>query len=205
MTIVLATLNSAKARELEDILRALLDNETIVVITADRLLGQNVYIEEKGATLEENAYMKASYVFERTLLPTIADDTGLEVAALNGAPGVHTARFAGDSATAADNNLLLLDKLKGVVDRRAQFRTVLCYRDPLRTIFAEGICSGSIALEPRGAGDLGMIHCLFRTVINKRSLKWKRPKKMQSRTAGVPSRTLCNSSSNYGTKRRTQR
>lgn len=155
MTIVLATLNSAKARELEDILRALLDNETIVVITADRLLGQNVYIEEKGATLEENAYMKASYVFERTLLPTIADDTGLEVAALNGAPGVHTARFAGDSATAADNNLLLLDKLKGVVDRRAQFRTVLCYRDPLRTIFAEGICSGSIALEPRGAGGFG--------------------------------------------------
>lgn len=155
MTIVLATLNSAKARELEDILRALLDNETIVVITADRLLGQNVYIEEKGATLEENAYMKASYVFERTLLPTIADDTGLEVAALNGAPGVHTARFAGDSATAADNNLLLLDKLKGVVDRRAQFRTVLCYRDPLRTIFAEGICSGTIALEPRGAGGFG--------------------------------------------------
>lgn len=155
MTIVLATLNSAKARELEDILRALLDNETIVVITADRLLGQNVYIEEKGATLEENAYMKASYVFERTLLPTIADDTGLEVAALNGAPGVHTARFAGDSATAADNNLLLLDKLKGIVDRRAQFRTVLCYRDPLRTIFAEGICSGTIALEPRGAGGFG--------------------------------------------------
>lgn len=155
MTIVLATLNSAKARELEDILRALLDNETIVVITADRLLGQNVYIEEKGATLEENAYMKASYVFERTLLPTIADDTGLEVAALNGAPGVHTARFAGDNATAAENNLLLLDKLKGVVDRRAQFRTVLCYRDPLRTIFAEGICSGSIALEPLGAGGFG--------------------------------------------------
>lgn len=155
MTIVMATLNPAKACEMEDILRALLDKTTVVITRADLLLGQDVHIEENGATLEENAYLKVCYVFEKTLLPTIADDTGLEVAALGGDPGVRTARFAGNSATATDNNLLLLDKMKGIVDRRAQFRTVLCYRDRLRTIFAEGICRGTIALEPRGRGGFG--------------------------------------------------
>ncbi len=153
MTIVLATANPAKAQEFERILKSLLPN--IAVVPASMLLGEDWLIEENGNTLEENAYLKATDIYERLWQPTIADDTGLEVAALNGLPGVRTARFAGPTATAAENNALLLDRLRGHADRRARFRTVLCYRDRLRTIFAEGVCSGSIAEHPRGEHGFG--------------------------------------------------
>ncbi len=153
MTIVLATANPAKAQEFERILKPLLPN--IGVVPASMLLGEDWLIEENGNTLEENAYLKATNIFERLWKPTIADDTGLEVAALNGLPGVRTARFAGPNASAAENNALLLARLRGNTDRRAQFRTVLCYRDRLRTIFAEGVCSGTIAEQPRGEHGFG--------------------------------------------------
>ncbi|GBD05336.1 dITP/XTP pyrophosphatase [bacterium HR20] len=154
MKIVLASANPAKARELESILGSLFE-DTLTILTATDLLGADWRVEEPGHTLEENAYLKAVAVAERTLLPTIADDTGLEVDALGGLPGVHTARFAGDGASWQANNALLLERLNNTSNRRARFRTVLCYRDSLRTIFAEGICTGTIAPEPRGSGGFG--------------------------------------------------
>jgi len=153
MRIVLATANPSKAKEFEQILRPLLPE--IEILPASLFLGNDWHVAETGATLEENAYLKATHVFERLWHPTIADDTGLEVAALDGLPGVQTARFAGPSATADENNALLLERLGGCIDRRARFRTVLCYRDRLRTIFAEGIVQGTIAEQPRGIHGFG--------------------------------------------------
>jgi len=154
MTVVLASANQAKAQELTSILR-MLWNDSVTVVTAADVLGHGLIVEESGCTLEENAYLKATAVFERTLLPTIADDTGLEVEALGGQPGVRTARFAGEDASWEANNALLLRMLEGANTRRAQFRTVVCYRDKLRTIFAEGLCIGTIAEKPRGTGGFG--------------------------------------------------
>jgi XTP/dITP diphosphohydrolase len=86
-------------------------------------------IPETGNTLEENARIKARFVFNNFGMPALADDTGLEVKALGGAPGVHTARYAGENATYEDNCRKLLQELAGKLNRRAQFLTVICYID----------------------------------------------------------------------------
>ena len=111
-------------------------------------------VEETGATLEENALLKARAVVEATGLPVVADDTGLEVAALGGAPGVSSARFAGPEATYQDNVERLLTEMNGVTDREARFRTVVALRfmDGVE-IVAEGVLEGVITERPRG--DMG--------------------------------------------------
>ncbi len=113
-------------------------------------------VVETGATLEENARLKARAVAGYSGLPSLADDTGLEVDALNGQPGVETARFSGPDATYQSNVDCLLEVLAGVDDRRARFRTVvvLAYPDG-REIMAEGVLDGSIATSPRGSGGFG--------------------------------------------------
>jgi XTP/dITP diphosphohydrolase len=114
-------------------------------------------IPETGATLEENAYIKATAIFQATGRTCIADDTGLEVDALGGAPGVHTARYAGENATYAENRAKMLAELAGIApeQRTARFRTVICYHDDLRVVFAEGVCGGRIATEERGEAGFG--------------------------------------------------
>lgn len=114
-------------------------------------------IPETGATLEENAYLKAVAIFHATGRTCIADDTGLEVDALGGAPGVHTARYAGESATYAENRAKMLAELTDITpeQRTARFRTVICYHDDLRVAFAEGVCEGRIATEERGEAGFG--------------------------------------------------
>ena len=113
-------------------------------------------VDETGSTLEENALLKARVVVEATGLPVLADDTGLEVAALGGAPGVHTARYAGDSARYADNVDKLIAAMAGVTDRRARFRTVvaLAFPDGVE-MTAEGLLEGEITELPRGEGGFG--------------------------------------------------
>ena len=102
-------------------------------------------IEETEPTLEGNARLKARAVAAATQLPALSDDTGLEVDALGGAPGVHTARYSGPSATYADNVAKLLADLDGVDDRRAQFRTVVALVTPGREeLVAEGVLDGTI-------------------------------------------------------------
>ncbi|HET9260346.1 MAG TPA: RdgB/HAM1 family non-canonical purine NTP pyrophosphatase [Acidimicrobiia bacterium] len=113
-------------------------------------------VEETGATLEENALLKARAVTEATGLPAMADDTGLEVAALNGAPGVKTARFAGEGARYEDNVAKILEVMRDQVDRSARFRTVvaLVFPDGVE-ILAEGTVDGVITEEQRGQGGFG--------------------------------------------------
>lgn len=112
-------------------------------------------VEETEPTLVGNALLKATAVAEATGLPALADDTGLEVDALGGAPGVHTARFAGPEATYADNVDRLLRELDGVTDRSARFRTAVALVDGSGAITAEGFVEGLITDERRGTGGFG--------------------------------------------------
>lgn len=154
MRILLATNNPHKAGELAAILGGL---DGVEVLTPADLPFSIPEPIEDGDTLEANAYIKAREIFAAAGIPTVADDTGLEVAALGGAPGVYSARYAGEDATYAGNCAKLLDELAGVPDegRAARFRTVICYVDPLRTLFAEGSVAGRIAAAPAGESGFG--------------------------------------------------
>jgi len=113
-------------------------------------------IPETGITLEENSFIKARFVFERFHKPVFADDTGLEVAALGGAPGVYTARYAGENATYADNCNKLLHELEGKTDRRASFSTVICFINKTgKESFYKGSVEGMITTEFRGTNGFG--------------------------------------------------
>jgi XTP/dITP diphosphohydrolase len=152
-TFVLATANSDKAAEI----RAILDDAgaPVVLIERDPSIPE---VEETGITLEQNARLKAETICAATGRPAIADDTGLEVAALDGAPGVWSARFAGADATYADNCALLLEQLDGVApaSRAARFATVAIARWPDgREIAAIGTVDGRIADAGRGTGGFG--------------------------------------------------
>ena len=148
--LVIASKNPDKIAEIEE------------VLSATGLAGEIVRgldwpdVDETGSTLEENALLKARAVVEATGLPVIADDTGLEVAALDGAPGVHAARFAGAEARYEDNVAKLIDAMAGEEDRRARFRTVvaLVFPDGVEMV-AEGALEGTIAHRPRGGRGFG--------------------------------------------------
>jgi XTP/dITP diphosphohydrolase len=147
--LVLATANPDKARELA----ALLEGFEVALRPADL-----PDVEETADTLEGNARLKAAAVVEATGELAVADDTGLEVEALDGRPGVFAARYAGPGATYADNVAKLLGELEGVPleQRRARFRTVALARFPDgREIVAEGAVEGTIADAPRGEAGFG--------------------------------------------------
>ena len=113
-------------------------------------------VVEDGETLEANAVKKAVTLALATNLYALADDTGLEVNALDGAPGVYSARYAGENADYAANNRKLLAELDGVADRAAQFRCVIALAEPNgRAQFVEGVCPGRIAHEARGTNGFG--------------------------------------------------
>lgn len=146
MRLVLATANPDKAREIA----ALLPFE---VVPRPAGLGE---VEETADTLEGNARLKARAVAAATGEPGVADDTGLEVVALGGQPGVRAARYAGEHATYADNVARLLAELDGVTDRRARFRTVALVAFPDgREVVASGAVDGVVAEAPRGTGGFG--------------------------------------------------
>ncbi len=114
-------------------------------------------IAETGTTLKENALHKARYVHRATGMPAVADDTGLEVAALDGAPGVYSARFAGDQVTYSQNVEKLLKEIEHVPDnqRSARFRTCAAYVDDECELTAEGIVKGTITSNPLGTNGFG--------------------------------------------------
>ncbi len=113
-------------------------------------------VEETEPTLEGNALLKARSVRKQTGFAVIADDSGLEVDALGGAPGVISARYAGPDATYSDNVDKLLEEMEGVIDRRAQFRTVMVLIDDAGDeLIVEGIMEGSITRERRGSNGFG--------------------------------------------------
>ena len=132
------------------------------ILTAAGVVGEMVRglewpdVIEDAPTLEGNALLKARRAAEATGLAAVADDTGLEVGALGGAPGVHTARFAGPGAAYEDNTAALLEALAEAADRSARFRTVAAAVLPDgREIVAEGVLEGRIAARPRGSGGFG--------------------------------------------------
>ena len=147
--IVLATKNPDKEFEMRAVLARVLPAVEIVSgLTWDE-------VPETGETLEDNAVLKARAVAAATGLAALADDTGLEVEALGGAPGVNTARYAGPAATYAENRVALLAALAGVSDRRARFRTVVALAWNGVVITAAGSVGGTIALAERGSGGFG--------------------------------------------------
>lgn len=148
-TLVFATNNPHKAREIEQILGGDFQVKTLVDI------GCHEEIEETEPTLEGNALLKARYVKARYGYDCFAEDTGLEVEALGGAPGVHTARYAGEDKSHDANNALLLKNLAGQDNRRARFRTVIALILHGEETLLEGVCEGRIAAEKYGAGGWG--------------------------------------------------
>jgi XTP/dITP diphosphohydrolase len=151
--LLLATTNKGKAAEYRDLLNSL-DFE---LVTLDQA-GISQEAEENYNTLEENARHKAAFYAELGGLLTLADDSGLEVDALHGEPGVRSSRYAGDNATDADRVNFLLNKLKDIPqqERTARFRCVIAVArpgGPVETV--EGICDGYIASEPRGTNGFG--------------------------------------------------
>lgn len=112
-------------------------------------------VEEDQPTLEGNALKKARYVHQQTGIPALSDDTGLEVEALDGAPGVYSARYAGEDASYQDNVLKLLAALDGKSDRNAQFRTVVALVDGDKEFTFEGVCKGSIIEKQHGKKGFG--------------------------------------------------
>lgn len=151
-TVVVATGNKHKIEELTALLAGHgLDLHLIPMSS----VAPDLVIDETGETFEANAYIKAALVHAATGLPALADDSGLEVDALGGAPGVRSARYSGDDATDASNRALLLERMQSYDDRAAAFRCVLCYVDDVRTIFGEGSCHGAIARRETGTNGFG--------------------------------------------------
>jgi XTP/dITP diphosphohydrolase len=152
LKIVLATHNRGKMEEISDILVKL----PVEILTLDSFpnIGE---IPETGNTLKKNAFIKAETVFELTGLPSLADDTGLEVDALSGAPGVYSARYAGEEATYQDNCKKMLNEMKSFStnDRIAYFRTVIAFVTNSEKIWTEGVVKGTILDHQDGEKGFG--------------------------------------------------
>ena len=149
MEIIFATSNLHKLQEAQSIVGA-----NILLITPSQI-GVTEEIPEDGDTLEENALFKANYLFEITGKNCFADDTGLEVEALNGAPGVRSARYASNECDSRLNMQKLLKELKGSNNRKARFRTVIALFLDGKQHFFEGILNGTITESPSGTKGFG--------------------------------------------------
>ncbi|MGM0636359.1 MAG: non-canonical purine NTP diphosphatase [Bacteroidota bacterium] len=147
--LVFATHNNNKLKEVKQ----MLPQEFEVVSLND--INCHEEIIEDGTTIKENAEIKANFVFENYGLACFADDTGLEVEALNGEPGVYSARYAGNEKDSIANNRKLLDKLKLETNRKAQFKTVICLKTANETHYFTGICKGKIIENLRGEEGFG--------------------------------------------------
>ena len=154
MKIVAATGNKHKIEEIESITRKFGMN---VITKAEAGVG-DLEVEETGTTFEENSLIKAEAIMKATGMPAIADDSGLEADALNGAPGVYSARFSGEGATDESNNAKLMKLMENIPDdeRSARFVSVvtLCFPDGT-VVAARGECPGTLRRSPRGDGGFG--------------------------------------------------
>ena len=149
MKIIFATNNAHKLSEVQAVL-----GDSFELVTP-RMCGVEEDIPETAATLEGNASQKSHYLYERTGLDCFADDTGLEVEALGGEPGVHSARYATDGHDFAANNRLLLKNLEGKENRRARFRTVISLIEGGEEHLFEGIVEGRIIDHESGEEGFG--------------------------------------------------
>jgi len=151
MKFILASQNKHKLVEMQSILSA---HGVEVVLQGD--MGLHVDVEETGTTFAENAMLKAKAICEAAKLPAIADDSGLCVDALNGAPGVYSARYGGEGLDDRGRYMLLLQNLRGQTTRAAHFACAIACAFPNGDeLTAEGICPGTIAFAPMGEGGFG--------------------------------------------------
>lgn len=151
MKMVLASKNAHKLAELQAILSA---QGVEVALESD--VGVDVEVEETGVTFEENALLKARAVMEASGLPAIADDSGLCVDALNGAPGVYSARYGGPELDDKGRYKLLLENMRGMLDRRCKFVSCICCCFPNGDVLtARGECPGTLAYAPKGEDGFG--------------------------------------------------
>ncbi|RXG15626.1 XTP/dITP diphosphohydrolase [Leeuwenhoekiella aestuarii] len=149
MTLIFATHNPNKLKEIQALMPDYIQLKSLTDI------GCNEDIIEDAPTIEGNALIKARYIKEKYGFDCFADDTGLEVKSLNGAPGVYSARYAGEQKNAEDNTQKLLAELKVKTDRSAQFKTVIALILNGKERLFEGICKGSIIKEKTGDGGFG--------------------------------------------------
>lgn len=175
--IVFATNNAHKLSEVQ----AVLGDRFRLVTLAE--CGITEEIPEDAPTLEGNALQKARYVHERTGADCFADDTGLEVDALGGAPGVHSARYATDGHDFAANNRLLLRNLADAADRSAHFRTVIALILDGREYLSRGVWTDASPRARRAAGDSAMTRCSCRRASTRPSPRWVPTRRMRFRIA----------------------
>jgi XTP/dITP diphosphohydrolase len=149
MRICFATNNPHKVREVQSLLGSEFELVTL------KQLGVKDQLREDGMTLEENSLQKATGIFQRFHIPCFADDSGLFVRALNGAPGVDSAHYAGTQRSYTDNVRLLLTNLAGKTDRQSQFETVITFTSAKVTQTFNGIIKGQIIEVPRGTNGFG--------------------------------------------------
>ena len=151
MKVVLATHNPGKLKEMEDILARF-----GVEVVSPKDLGLTVDVEETGTTFAENAMLKAKAICAAAKLPAIADDSGLCVDALNGGPGVYSARYGGEGLDDKGRYMLLLNSMRGQPTRAAHFACAIACAFPNGDeLTAEGRCDGTIAFAPMGEGGFG--------------------------------------------------
>lgn len=149
MKIIFASNNKNKVEEVQKQLP-----DSIQIVTLEEI-GHLEDIDEYGKTIEENAIIKADFISNKYQLPCFADDTGLEIEALNGAPGVYSARYAGDEKNAEKNMNMVLEKLDGISNRSAQFKTVIALNINNKQHLFEGIVKGQITTEKIGDNGFG--------------------------------------------------
>ena len=151
MKLIIATNNAGKLAEFKRILAPM-------NIEASSASEEGIFInpEETGTTFKENAWIKANALYQATGQPSVADDSGLETESLDGAPGIYSARYAGEGATDEQNIHKLLDDLKDEKNRKARFVSVICYINSKgQAHYATGSCEGEIAYNPIGNHGFG--------------------------------------------------
>ncbi len=159
--LILATNNKNKLKEIRSMMS---DSDIEIVSLAD--VGLDIEIEETGETFEENSFIKAKAVFDRCHIPTIADDSGLMVFSLGGAPGVYSARYSGENATDAKNDALLLKNLEGK-SREAKYVSVITFYDGVTKYHTTGETYGHILEEKRGTNGFGYDGLFFSEELRK--------------------------------------
>ncbi len=186
ITLVLATRNAGKTAEIRDLLTGF-----PIVIKNLEDFGPTPPVVEDGDSFDENAYKKSSFVARILGLPALADDSGLVVPALGGAPGIHSARWAGENATDRQRCEKLLAELKGKADRRAAFECVLSLAVPTGAALTyEGRCEGLIAEAPSGENGFGYDPVFYYPPLKKTFAQLSREEKSRVSHRGLALREL---------------